>query len=731
MKNNSNPRFRLKIISGISLAIIIFLGVQYFSGKNISNLINSQEDLLKSNAISRECENIQSSIEAYDNEISSFALSGNKMFIQNNEENQIETSASLQQINEICTDNSQKPDLLKLDSLIKAEIKFNQKVLIHFSNANTSEAIALINTQEGKNTIKAIKNISDQIQKREDIKVTKLIAQRDSSSEIVGQMDYAASALAIIVICICAIILFKDINKREKIESQLRAAQKEAENAALIKEQFMANMSHEIRTPLNAILGFSKRLTKTPLEINQQEYVEAINSSGENLLNIVNDVLDFSKIEAEMLHLDRSPFDLKELLSKLELMFRAKADEKGIQLEFQFNYEKNETLSGDPFRLSQILINLVGNALKFTSKGKVGVYVSESNRIGNTVRIHFEIKDSGVGIPADQIDKIFNRFEQGNAETTRNFGGTGLGLTIVKKLVELHGGSIHVDSSYGIGSVFSFSIPYELATEPKTNIPKINSPTIIDMRLKADILVAEDNILNQKLISELLLEWGMKCDLASSGRMAVDLAEKNHYDLILMDIQMPELNGYQATLEIRNRLKSDIPVIAMTAHVFPEEKEKCKKFGMTDYISKPIQEKELFALLSNYLNKNTAVSPEIMDVAIIQDQLKITSLDYLNELSCGSPDFVTKMIALFLSENPEELIALKNYIAKSEFENIRQQAHKMKSTVVFVGLNILANNELNEIENLAAGHSEIDRIKLLFERVEKICSRATKELRAA
>lgn len=371
-------------------------------------------------------------------------------------------------------------------------------------------------------------------------------------------------------------------------------AKEKAEESTKLKEAFLANMSHEIRTPMNAIIGFSDILSKSKLEEKEREYVKTIKLAGENLLTIINDILDISKIEAGMMTFEEHAFSVREIFKSLNVMLMGKAKEKNLELEFLCDDNVPKSLLGDPTRLIQIIINLTGNAIKFTQQGKVQVNVKILKNEKSNTSLEFSVKDTGIGIPENKLDHIFERFRQAESHTTRKYGGTGLGLSIAKQLVELQGGKLSVKSELKVGSTFSFYISYKKSEdapqEPEITEKKYNMEDLI----KLNILLVEDNQLNVKLILSLFSEYRLKVQVAENGSVCIEKLKENNFDIILMDMEMPVMNGYEAATIIRNVIKNNIPIIAMTAHAMAGEKERCLSLGMNDYISKPINAKMLF-----------------------------------------------------------------------------------------------------------------------------------------
>lgn len=389
--------------------------------------------------------------------------------------------------------------------------------------------------------------------------------------------------------------------ENELIEAKSRAelATKKAEESNKLKEAFLANMSHEIRTPMNAIIGFSDILSKRKLEAQEKEYVMTIKTAGENLLTIINDILDISKIEAGMMTFEEHTFSVREIFKSLHVMLMEKAKEKHLELVFSCDEDVPDVLLGDNTRLTQIVINLVGNAIKFTQKGNVHVRARVLKQDANsqpegTISLEFSVADTGIGITPDKLEHIFERFRQAESHTTRKYGGTGLGLSIAKQLAELQGGTLSVKSKFEEGSVFTFCIPYRKSIEAKKALEITAKKHDMKGLGKINILLVEDNQLNVKLILSLFSEYNLKLQVAENGSVGIEKLKENKFDIILMDMEMPVMNGYEAATIIRKELKNDIPIIAMTAHAMSGERERCLHLGMNDYISKPINANLLF-----------------------------------------------------------------------------------------------------------------------------------------
>ncbi len=384
--------------------------------------------------------------------------------------------------------------------------------------------------------------------------------------------------------------------QKEALDNEL------AIESAKFKDQFLANMSHEIRTPMNAIVGMTRLMLKRNQDEDNMKYLNAIQQAGNNLLVIVNDILDISKIEAGKMEIEQIPFSLKHLLDGVSSTLQFKAEEKNLPLIFVVEKDLPDNLIGDPTRLTQVLINLIGNAIKFTEKGSVtlNVHSFSSTNENNSEQhkfIQFDVIDTGIGIAEDKLDKVFESFSQAGSDTSRKFGGTGLGLTISKQLCEMMGGGIGVNSTYGNGTTFWFTIPCRTADAESVSATEAAANDFLELAKKLEgvkVLLTEDDGFNQIVAIDSLQSMipNVNVDVAENGKIAVEKVSQKHYDIILMDLQMPEMNGYQATEAIR-KTGNAIKIMAMTADALKTDTDKCFAIGMNDYISKPFEEEDL------------------------------------------------------------------------------------------------------------------------------------------
>ena len=485
-----------------------------------------------------------------------------------------------------------------------------------------------------------------------------------------------------------------DMSSQVRVNNKLQRAKDKAEKAAVAKQDFLSTMSHEIRTPLNVVIGMARLLMDENPKPEQLEYLKSLQFSANNLLVIINDILDFSKIEAGKVKLEKINFSIQEVVQGVVQAFLFHAEEKGIGLKFEISEAVPERVMGDQVRLTQVLNNLVSNAIKFTESGLVSINVKLVKQSNDHLEVAFEVRDTGIGISQNEIPTIFNSFTQATSDTTRKFGGTGLGLTICKRLVELQGGTIEATSRRGVGSKFSFTLPYGVA-ERQDAQPTLAAETyqLNDVRL----LLVDDNSSNRMVATSFLNKMGVQVVVAENGAVALKKVQEQDFDIILMDLQMPQMNGYQATQAIR-RLRGKyqtLPIIALTADVVSDAKERVKKAGMNDYLSKPFSPDVLYRKISSNLHRQTpeaAHDDQVMTLRHIIDK-------YDNDFT-----FAAKLLDSLRTsfEGLPEQVA--DAVEAEDAYSLGRIVHKMLPTIRMV-----ENAELeHQLESLRAALSEED-----------------------
>ena len=517
----------------------------------------------------------------------------------------------------------------------------------------------------------------------------------------------------------------------EKATFIAEEAKRKAESATILaqdsvkaKQQFLSNMSHEIRTPMNAIIGFTKVVLKTDLTAKQREYLTAIKMSGDALIVLINDILDLAKVDAGKMTFEKIPFKLSASISAMLHLFDSKVQEKNLKLITEYDSAIPEVLIGDPVRLHQVIINLVSNAIKFTNHGSIIVAVKLINEDVKNATIQFSVVDTGIGIDANKLVKIFENFQQASSDTSRLYGGTGLGLAIVKQLVESQGGKIVVKSKKDVGLTFSFNLAF-----PKT----ITNPTLDLELIKLDneiknisVLVVEDIALNQLLMKTLLEDFGFGCDIAANGKIAIEKLETLNYDIILMDLQMPEMNGFDATNYIRNTLNSTIPIVALTADVTTVDLAKCKAVGMDDYIAKPVDEQILYSKIIGLVRKSN--NTELINEISLNKKYKHIDLAYLYRCTKSNPKLMLELITLYLEQTEMLIGEMKNSYEVKDWSLLQSTVHKMIPSLTIMGLNIKFETMAKTIQEYAKAQEEFDGISGLILQLEEVCKMACIEL---
>lgn len=515
-----------------------------------------------------------------------------------------------------------------------------------------------------------------------------------------------------------------DITERKTFQEELRTAKQKAEASNFAKEKFLANMSHEIRTPLNAINGLTELLFDLRPSKAQKDYLSAIKTSSDNLLVIINDILDYSKIETGNLSLEKVGFDLKKTISSQMQAFKLKALENSVDLRLVEDDRVSDVLIGDSVRIGQVITNLLSNAIKFTPNGTVALAYEllESNKESNL--IEFQVIDNGVGINPENLQEIFESFKQEDDSISRKFGGTGLGLAITQQLVELHDSKLKVESQKGLGSTFSFKVRFNIGVRADLPIDgRINRGNLAFQNLT--ILLAEDHEINQIVARNLLEKFGASVEVAENGREVLKMLMKKRYDVVLMDMQMPKMNGLTATRSIRNKMGLmglNIPIVAVTANVHPTERQKCMDAGMNGYVTKPYDPEEIIHAIAKVVNprkikrkalKNVEKNLKENTAASSTAQGKLYDLTNLKKLSGGNDDFVRKMVLLFLDKIPKNIAKLELSLEQKDYKNLGNVAHMIRPTITSLRIDT-ASQALRSIENYAKNLTSLELLPKLM-----------------
>ena len=738
MKWNLN----VNISFGFCIAITLLLAVGIISYYSLNRFRNINEVENQTQTFLSDLDNINTNLKDLESGLFGFVITGDSAYLRSYENAGKAITAPVESINNTIVAGD-KASLLKKQ--LNQYLDQDQYLLDTYKQDGQKAAIQIIRTGENKKTLRKIRHLISQIENDENrIKgISSKIASINAGNAMI--FIIAGNIMGLSFLIGAFFLLNRDIGIRIKTEEELSKAIEIARNAKNKEEQFLANMSHEIRTPMNAIIGMTNLILNTPLEPRQTSYLKAIKQASDNLMVIINEILDFSKINAGKIEFEEVNFDLSDIVYGLYNTFKIKADEKKIKLNPIIDESLPDSIIGDPGKLNQVLVNLIGNSVKFTSRGHINIICRLLERKEDNLLIEFAVEDSGIGIPQDKLSTIFEDFVQAASDTSRKFGGTGLGLSISKKIVELQGGKIRVESNPGKGSVFSFCIWYKEGHEKPVRKERTAQHSPQELH-GIKILLVEDNEFNQVVAVDTLksLIKNLTIDIAENGRIAIEkLKQKKDYDILLMDVQMPEMNGYETTRYIRQHTElgySNSPILAMTASATKPEIDECFNSGMTAFVSKPIDADILLIKISSLLNKekdeqnniasdNYNNEPQIVtqNTSVATDAQKVTDLTFLKSMTAGNPAQMLKYIDMFLNSVPDDWNRLKTLVADQNWPETRVVAHSMKPRINYMGIK-LGGELIKKIEINSGEETNLDAIPDLIITFENILVRAYKEL---
>jgi signal transduction histidine kinase/CheY-like chemotaxis protein/HPt (histidine-containing phosphotransfer) domain-containing protein len=592
-------------------------------------------------------------------------------------------------------------------------------------------------TRKDKEVMDKIRSVITKIEQQERAFIaakTKKASLRAKQTNIVIAIFCLVASILLLTACLTVIGY---VRKRHLYENALNEARLEAENHVKAKEIFLANMSHEIRTPMNAIAGFTEQLMHSGLNDNQYEQAEIVKKSSDHLLKVINDILDYSKMQAGKLEFEKVGFRLIDIINETFKLMSKNASSKDLELNYVIGKHVPEIVIGDPVRLRQVLINLVHNAIKFTEKGSVKIDVQCRHLDNKNARFFFKVKDTGIGIPQDKVDVIFNEFEQADKGVTRNYGGTGLGLSITKILIESQGGDIYINSTVGKGTEVIFNLPLKKGQVSDLETESEIIPESFDMGGRS-VLVADDEDFNRRLLASIMGKWNVKIVEARNGKEALEKIKDGDFDLALLDVRMPEMNGLELAMEIRkleDSKKRNLPIIAISAATSTEDMIQYRASGMNDIIAKPFREQELLSKIQKMLAGRKSGNNKVSRNVIPKEKeapMKSDShidLNDLKQLSNGDTAFVNEMLTIFIKTTTQEIDLMNEGLKQENWKRISDSAHKIVPPCRHVGAMKL-HDTLKLIEKRAHDLVELDSLPELVNEATRESEVVIKELEA-
>jgi signal transduction histidine kinase/DNA-binding response OmpR family regulator len=730
-KNIVIPKF-VKFLTDYFFLLLMVVGIivnYYFEMKvnrAIKRYTSNQEKIAQYQQHANRMSLLDKRIGYLESNVRQYIISGKAELLQNQQEEITAINREAVRIGENLRPLVTPAMLEAFRRSVKEKTDFEARLVETFQ-ANGTKAVAVLmaspeSSHAGEKFNVNLAGLSSRLD--EEILALGKIQARDKMDII--SLDYAIPHLtSFIFIVIAGFVLFK-ILQVYRLNRDLSLAVQREQEAQLIKDQFMDNMTHELRSPLNAVLGYASLLMKTDLKKNQEKFVRAIRTSGELLLNVINEVLDYSKIKSGYIHFTSEPFSLHEQFTALTDVVSDKLNQKGLTLKTNIDLAIPRQLKGDSGKLMQVLLNLTFNAIKFTSKGSISVSAVSKSVSPDKVLIRFQVTDTGMGIPPEKLPFIFERFYQVQDGATSKFGGTGLGLSITKQIVTLQGGTIWAESEPGKGTSIIFDLPFQSVQEEAVKATDgLDSEGIQAMsgilprkqRLPAAmrILVVDDNVLNRELASFMLQDMGVRFKTATSGTEALELLKTETFDAVLMDVQMPVLDGRETTRKIRSTLGLQVPIIALTAFSQEREKKRCIDAGMNAYLSKPFKEKQLLEVLQMFAPAGT--EPETL-----------IDIRHLKKIAQDNQEFIDSVILKIAEKLPEDMAQLRKAVEEKDREKVNQLSHDMKTTFAVLGLTETISGPINYLESWDAMQRGQSKAMKMLEIVEATGAEATTQI---
>ena len=717
-KNVNGPKLR-KFVTDYFFLLLLLVGIAvnyYFEmkvNKSIKSFTANQELVTQYQINAGQVILLNKRLGSLENNIRNYIISGDSSMIRNLA---VDTRQLLRE-SILLSDNLRHiapPEILREHKkALQKKLNFEIELVTLYRDKGGKAAVEFLESSEAQVIQERLDLQTSVLSSRISNKILSITKTQQKDKVDLISLDYAIPHLtSFIFLVIAGFTLFK-ILQVYKLNKNLNLSVEKEQEAQLLKDQFMDNMTHELRSPLNAILGYTGLLMKTKMKDNQEKFTKAIRTSGELLLNVINEVLDYSKMKSGYIHFANEPFSLREQLNALSDIISDKLNEKGLEYEFDIDETIPDNLRGDGSKLLQVLLNITFNAIKFTPSGKIVLTAKCEKKSEEKVKIRFSISDTGIGIPAEKLPHIFDRFYQVEDNATTKYAGTGLGLSITQQMVTILGGAINVESQVGKGTTFHFDMSFAISKDfvftGKEDLekqlkedgkgPVLNRKKFLPSEMR--ILVVDDNALNRELVCFILKDMGVFFKPVSSGPEALELLRRERYDVVLMDLQMPGMDGKETTKKIRNEMRLTVPVIALTAFSQAAEKQKCLDAGMDAYLCKPIREKELFETLEIF-------SP----VGGVTE--KLIDMNYLKGIARNNEEFIETVILKVADTLPGDIANLRKAVEERDQEKVNTISHDMKTTFAVLGLSDTIAEPISYLESWKVGkNGNLRAIKML------------------
>lgn len=714
-------RLNLKTIFGDYFFLVLLLlgiGVNYYFEMKVNRAIKSyttnHEQIVQYQNLGAQVRDITDQLHMHEQAVRAMIIAGDRTQLPliRSLEDSLNRNAILftQRVDDI----TPVDHLVNLRQSIQSKLEYEHAVIAAWLE-NPTRAWKMIGSDKTIALQTELNLRAKQLENDIQVEVNRRSQQARQDKVDIISLDYAIPHLTSFIFLVFAAFTVYKIFQVSRLNRNLKEAIANEQKAQHVKDQFMDTMTHELRSPLNSVLGYTNLLLKTKLDTDQQKYIKSIKTSGELLLNVINEVLDYSKIRSGYIRIASNPFKFREQMSALSDIVRDKVNEKGLEFRCDIDEQIPDHLKGDSVKLLQVLLNLTYNAIKFTNEGSIIVTAKCREMNDGKVMMQIDVSDTGIGMPEDKLPRIFERFYQVEGNNTRNLAGTGLGLSITREMLIMQGGTITVESRLGKGSVFHVTIPYEVMDDQQEEVVVAQEKSSArKLPGNMQILAVDDNALNRDMLGAMLKGYGVQYTLVSNGPEALRILKEQSFHVVLMDLQMPGMDGKEATRKIREELHSDVPVIALSAFAEVAEKQNCLAAGMDAYLTKPIKDEELFETLEFY-------TPH-------QQHQHAIDLEYLRKVASGNAEFVESVVLRVADTLPKEISKLRESLMAGDHQTVNETAHDMKTTFAVLGVYEILEEPLNYLESWKPTPRNIPLAGEMMHRIEELGNDLTQQL---